>query len=182
MLFYDYEFSKMVIQGNRGIFFCLKVKRLPERAAKHTTHELTYHYFLSVKPQFLIFICISLSHHLLSPQHHLYFRCSSTQTLATLAHLNIIDTILTKHFQQHSAMHIFSPTNHDLLLLQNQLLSQFFSQFLSFSRTRNNFMLKRWTRHPHIQIPMNVYLNKFRLQAKQQQLCKWKSFTYDQLY
>lgn len=166
------NFQKWLYKGIGVFFFGLKVKRLPERAAKHTTHELTYHYFLSVKPQFLTFICISLSHHLLSPQHHLYFRCSSTQTLATLAHLNIIDTILTKHFQQHSAMHIFSPTNHDLLLLQNQLLSQFFSQFLSFSRTRNNFMLKRWTRHPHIQIPMNVYLNKFRLQAKQQQLCK----------
>ena len=119
MLFYDYEFSKMVIQGNGGNFFCLKVKRSPERAAKHTTHELTYHYFLSIKPQLLTFIFISLSHHLLSPQHHLYFRCSSTQTLAALAHLNIIDTILTKHFQQHSAMHIFSPTIHYLLLLQN---------------------------------------------------------------
>ena len=154
----------MVIQGNGGNFFCLKVKRSPERAAKHTTHELTYHYFLSIKPQLLTFIFISLSHHLLSPQHHLYFRCSSTQTLATLAHLNIIDTILTKHFQQHSAMQFslqqftafyYSKITPNLLLLQ--LLSQFFSQFLSFLRTRNNFMLKRCKRHPHMQIPMNVY-------------------------
>ena len=36
VLFYDYKFSKVGIQRNEG-FFCLKLKRLSIRAAKHTT-------------------------------------------------------------------------------------------------------------------------------------------------
>ena len=37
MVFYDYKFSKMGIQKNGVDFFCWKLKRLSERAAKHTT-------------------------------------------------------------------------------------------------------------------------------------------------
>ena len=37
MVFYDYKFSKMGIQKNGVDFFCWKLKRLSQRAAKHTT-------------------------------------------------------------------------------------------------------------------------------------------------
>ena len=37
MVFYDNKFSKMGIQKSGVDFFCWKLKRLSERAAKHTT-------------------------------------------------------------------------------------------------------------------------------------------------
>ena len=100
-------------------------------------------------------IYASAPHLLQSPQHHQFLLhlllYPNANDFVLVAHLNILDTISTKNVRQHFGMHIFSPTNHYLQLLQNQFLPQFYFHDLSFSHTINNLVVKCLTHHRHVQ-------------------------------
>ena len=81
-------------------------------------------------------------------------------------HLNITDTIPTKMFDN-ILQRTFSLTNHNLQLLENQFLPQFYFHDLSFSHKINNLALKRLAHHHHAQSTVDNYSKHFQLQTKQ---------------